>query len=398
MHSFSRRFSIAAPATFLGFLAVFAACTTESTDESNNPGGGTSTSSGNGTSSGTSSGTSGTSGSSGTSGTSGTLPTANLTWTKGTVTGADVDTIGGIAAMAYGGGKWVALAKARTPLVGKSGYALTSDDGKTWKESATFPLNYNIASLVYTGSGFAASGIGPVEGIGKPFYATTPDGVTWTFTQMADTVDTASTSIVTAVGTNLHFAGQKGLMAYKSSGEPAPYTSPFVGTNAFVSCVIGSRVIITGQADASKPTDPLFIYSDDVSSSAGWKAGTEPSVPAREANRFTGLACDETRQIAVGAGNEVWVSTDKGATWAVGNPNGDSTTWRRIEKVGAKYVLVGWKGVYGVTTTGTDLSAGTLPDTERNLESSATDGTLIVAGASGLYNEPITPDFWYAQP
>lgn len=119
---------------------------------------------------------------------------------------------------------------------------------------------------------------------------------------------------------------------------------------------------------------------------------------AREANRFHGLACDADRQLAVGAGNELWVSTDRGATWAVGNPNGDSTTWQKIVKANGTYVIVGWKAAYGVTTTGRELATGKINDGERNFESAATNGTIVVAGAGGLYNEPVAAELWWTQP
>lgn len=376
----------------LPLLALVFACKEESVDDGN-PG----TTPDGGSSGSTSGGDGGGGGGGGEGGTSGTIPTASLTWTKGTVTGPDIATIGGIAAMAFGGGKFVALAKASSPALNKNQFALTSEDGKAWTQSAAFPLNYRIASLVYAGTGFVASGTMPSEEGAKAVYATTTDGVTWTFNEMVG-VDPDSANVVTAAETKLHFAGGLGKMAFKTDGAPAGYTSPFVGSNALASCAIGSRVITAGQADASKSTDPLFTYTDDVTKAEGWKAGTEPSVLAREANRFHGLACDEDRQLAVGAGNEVWVSTDRGATWAVGNPNGDSTTWQKIVKANGTYVIVGWKAAYGVTTTGRELATGKINDGERNFESAATNGTIVVAGAGGLYNEPVAAEFWWTQP
>lgn len=83
----------------------------------------------------------------------------------------------------------------------------------------------------------------------------------------------------------------------------------------------------------------------------------------------------------------------------VGNPEGDSTTWQKIVKAGGKYVIVGWKAVYGVTTTGTGLSVGTINAGQRDFESAATDGTIVVAGASGEYNDDATlGEFWWTQP
>jgi hypothetical protein len=377
MHS-SNRLALA-----LAFV-TFAACKEESTtagpSETIDAGGGTTT-------------TPGIDGGSSSGGT----PASSLTWTKGTVTGADVATIGGVAAMAFGGGKFVALARANAAMVNKNQFALTSDDGKSWTEAAAFPLNYKITSLVYTGTRFVGSGIMPSEEGAKAVLATKTDGAAWSFEEMIG-VPADSATVVASAGTSLHFAGSLGLMAFKGDGAPTSYTSPFVGSNAFASCAIGTRVITAGQADASKNTDPLLTYSDDVTKAESWKASAEPSVLAREANRFYGLACDADRQIAVGAGNEVWVSNDKGATWTVGNPNGDSTTWQRIVKANGKYVLVGWKGAYGTTTTGTDLAVGVIGGSERNFESLATNGTIVVSGAGGGFNEPVAAEFWWAQP
>lgn len=351
---------------------------------------------GSGTSSSSSSSGSGSSTSSSSS--SGSTPGATLTWTKGTITGPDFATIGGITAMAFAGGKWVALAKASVAAVNKNHFALTSTDGKTWTQSAAFGFNYNLRTITHDGTQFVAAGTGGPLTNEKAVYATTTDGAAWTFVDLPGVLGSART--VAAVGTTLLFGGERGGMNVKVGGAaPTAYTSPFLGHNAFAACTVGTRVITAGQIDASKETDPPVAYSDDVSGPAGWKAGGEPSVIRRTSTRFYGLACDADRQIAVGAGKDVWVSTDKGATWVVGNPEGDSTTWQKIVKAGGKYVIVGWKAVYGVTTTGTDLSVGTINAGQRDFESAATDGTIVVAGASGEYNDDATlGEFWWTQP
>jgi len=185
------------------------------------------------------------------------------------------------------------------------------------------------------------------------------------------------------------------------AGAATAYTSPFVGHNVFAACTVGTRVITAGQIDATKNTGPPITYSDDVTTGAGWKAGMEPTVIRRVSTRFYDLACDDTRQLAVGAGKDVWVSVDKGVTWTLGHPEseGDGTTWQKIEKANGKYVIVGWKGAYGVTTDGTNLATSTIGGSTRDFEATATNGTIIVAGAGGVYNDPSTPaELWWTQP
>lgn len=326
--------------------------------------------------------------------------TAGLTWTKGTIAGPDAAMIGGIKAMAFGGGKWVAVAvAAEGGILGKFGFALTSADGKAWTQSFAFPLNYRLENMAYDGSEFIATGTGPKDGNPTAFSARSSDGAAWTFEEVGGDSDGAVSIAIS--GTSKVFTGLRGKVSVKTGAAAATsFTTAFTGHSSFASCNIGTRVISVGQIDAAKDTDPAIVFADDPSTAAGWKTITEPGgLINRRGTRFYGIACDEARTLAVGAGKDVWVSVDRGTTWTLGHPEseGDSTTWQRVVKTGSKYVIVGWKGAYGVTTDGADLTVGTLPS-ERDFSTLATDGTIVVTGSGGQYNDRIASEFYWAQP
>lgn len=326
--------------------------------------------------------------------------TAALTWTKSTITGADAAMIGGIKSMAFGGGTWVAIATAAEGgIAGKFGFALTSSDGKTWTQSFAFPLNYRFDNIAYDGAEFVATGSGPKDGNPTAYSARSSDGAAWTIEEVGGDSDGAVA--IAFSGTTKVFTGLRGKVSVKAGAAAATtFTTAFTGHSSFASCNIGTRVISVGQIDAAKDTDPAIVFADDPSTAGGWQSITEPGgLVNRRGTRFYGIACDEARSLAVGAGKDIWVSVDKGTTWTLGHPEseGDSTTWQRVVKLGSSYVIVGWRGAYGVTTDGTDLTVGTLPS-DRDFSSLATDGTIVVAGSGGQYNDRIASEFYWAQP
>ena len=104
---------------------------------------------------------------------------ATLTWAAGAITGDGAANVGGISAMAFGGGKFVAFATAARGAVDNNGYALTSTDGKAWTVAQKYALNSTMRSIAYTGTGFFATGASLVP-VGNGIWAAAvpPDNAT----------------------------------------------------------------------------------------------------------------------------------------------------------------------------------------------------------------------------
>lgn len=320
-------------------------------------------------------------------------PPATLTWAAGTITGDGAANVGGISAMAFGGGKFVAFATAARGAVDNNGYALASTDGKAWTVVEKYGLNSTIRGITYTGTGFLATGVSPDgEGGRKAIYATSADGTAWTFKDAPG----PGTNAIASTGTIVAWGGEEGKTTTFEAATAVAKASDPLPITVYSLCSVGDRFLASGQILPTQPTtSPLFFYTD--SPKAGpWTAGKDPNTVAREASRILDLYCDASEQIAVGAGREVFRSTDRGATWAdVGGP-GDSTTWNGVEKANGKVVLVGWKGAYGVLGSG-GLSTGNL-GSGLDFGPSASNGTIVVAASTSTYNSGLNGVFRWTSP
>lgn len=112
-----------------------------------------------------------------------------------------------------------------------------------------------------------------------------------------------------------------------------------------------------------------------------WTAGTNDLL--RSFGSMLGVSCDETRQVAVGRGNDVLVSKDRGASWSL-ITEGDSTTWTAVVKAGGKTVAVGWNGVYGVIDEA--VAVGSIGAPLRYDVAASNGSTVVAAGEAGAFS------------
>lgn len=310
---------------------------------------------------------------------------ASLTWTAGTITGADAEKVGAFHAMAFGAGRFVAFAVAHTPAVDNNVFALTSTDGKTWTVSQKFGPLQDMAAVTYYGSAFLAVGRGP-DGAGgtKTRYATSADGSAWTFTDGPG----KGANAVAASAARAVWGGEEGLTTTFVTGQtPVHRSAAPLSITVQALCSVGTRYIAGGPILPSLPkTSPFLLFTDDPSNGLAWSAAKEPEVISRGSVFIRGLYCDDQIQVAVGAGKDVFVSTDRGGAWVSAVKDGDSTTWTRVQKASGKLVLVGWKGAYGVMTNASDLAVGKM-GAERDFGVAASNGTIVVAGSDGSFND-----------
>lgn len=321
---------------------------------------------------------------------------ADLVWTQGEIAGPDSERVGGFIAMAEGNGTFVAFAVAVAASVEGNHFALSSTDGKTWRVTQKFGLRYSVRSIAWFESAFLAVGSAPDgEGGTKEFYATSVDGSDWQFLDAPG----GGTNAV-AVGSSVAvWGGDDGLTtSYESDSAPQLHDAAPLTVTVRAMCSVGSRFLATGQLrEQAAVGEPLFLYTDDPTSGDAWQAAKEPNVSTRVGSFFRDLYCDDSRQVAVGAGKDVYLSRDEGESWEAVGGDGDSTTWTGVEKASERLVLVGWKGAYGVLTGGDQLAVGVMGK-GRDFAVSASNGSLVVAGSLGNYNDNIRGVVYWTEP
>jgi hypothetical protein len=321
---------------------------------------------------------------------------ADLVWTRGELAGPDSEKVGAFVAMAEGDGTFVAFAVASAGAVDNNMFALASEDGKTWRVTQKFGLRYAVHSIVWFDSAFLAVGSAPDgEGGTKQFYATSSDGSDWVF----EDAPGAGTNAVAADASLAVWGGDDGLTtSYVSGSVPQLHDSAPLSVTVQTLCSVGTRFIATGQLrEQAEIGEPLFLYTDDATSGEAWHAAQEPDVVTRVGSFFRDLYCDDTLQVAVGAGKDVFVSRDAGESWESVAGEGDSTTWTGVERASDRLVLVGWKGAYGVLTDGDELEVGVMGQ-GRDFAVSASNGSLVVAGSLGNYNDNIPGVVYWSEP
>ena len=344
--------------------------------------------------------------------------TNGATWTVTTLPSNDDSTESNWVDIAYGNGRYVAIADS-------SAMAAYSFNGATWYKS-NLPATYEWSSIGYGQGVFYVTSLGDAA-------ATSPDGVTWTlrdgsyasFDITATAKDTntayAETSTLTsgtwgdAIWTGTQFvavgySGAAGLVATSATGESwtnatlptvsstFEYTTvAYNGTNQYVAIVGGgggTRNIATSP-DAVTWTGATFA----MTAARTWKkmvygAGRFMAVSADSAqvnfstngtswtNAAIGGGTSENSAIAYGAigGTDYFVivtgyvtgsqtasySTNNGVTWTSGNTLPSSDFWADVAFGNGTFVTIA--GGTGSTSTkaaystnGTSWTASTLP-------------------------------------
>jgi hypothetical protein len=369
------------------------------------------------------------------SGASGQLPPANLVWTKGTITGvpagitlADVSQLAA-ARDASGVAVFVALVSDKAfAQPGKAQYVLTSKDGKIWAFAGAIkdklfvsPTNIVAGPTVvserpttivdtFAFFGQLPDGQGAGGAYTARFSATIPATASSLngFGLATEDTETAGLKLFGVAGkygadgalTSLLAVGGKG-----DSGSFAGVTSAesltgvigkAVGKELPANSVLGRAVCATGNA----ASDPWIVVGNGAYSATtprimtltrtapnAYDVKTPLQVEGDDARNTSsssllGVVCGATEQIAVGRGNAIVVSKDKGTTWKL-STEGSSQVWERIVRFGNQYLIIGWKGGYAVTVNGTAPQVGVIGgSTKVDFASLATDGKIAIAGST----------------
>jgi hypothetical protein len=237
----------------------------------------------------------------------------------------------GIQAVAYGGGKFVA--------VGYNGKAAYSADGANWTEvgDPKFGTSY-ILAIAYGTAKFVAGGSD-----GKAAYST--DGINWT--AVSNTTFGMSAIYAITYGGGKFVAGDVGgKMAYSTDG--ANWTA--VGDPKFGTSTINAVAYGGGKFVAVGSSGKAAYSTDGVN----WTAVGDPKFGTTQINA---IAYASGKFVAVGGSGKAAYSTD-GINWtAIGNTTFGTSAIYATTYGGGKFVAVGYNGKAAYSADGANWTA-----------------------------------------
>ena len=240
-----------------------------------------------------------------------------------------------IGAIAYGGGRFVA--------VGYSGRMAYSTNGTTWTavSDSTFGISA-IQNIAYGNGRFIAGG-----GSGKMAYST--DGASWS-TVSTSTFGT-STIFSIAYGNGKWVAGGgSGKMAYSTDGInwTTVSTTGIFGTSTISAIVYANNRFVAG-GNAG-----IMAYSDD---GTNWTKVADSTFSTSSTSGIRGIAYGSGKFVAVGTGGRTAYSTN-GTSWtAVSNSTFGTTQIQEIAYGNNRFVAVGGSGKMAYSADGINWTA-----------------------------------------
>jgi len=214
-----------------------------------------------------------------------------------------------IDVIAYGGGKWVAGAQQKMAY---------SSDGITWTAvtSATFTGSNKINAIAYGGGKWIAVGGGSSTGQ----MVSSSNGETWT-----DVTNLPWENSITSITYNNDrwvVGGLGGRMAYSTNGTSWTTVAdlPIGGRVEDIAYGNGRWIAVGGGLDSKK-----IAYSGNLTS---WTSATLPKDNAT--TMLADVAYGDGKWVATGFSGRMWYSTNNGASWEVvppGTANETTTTF-----------------------------------------------------------------------
>ncbi len=378
---------------------------------------------------------------------------AKLVWTRGTISGAP-------SGVTFSGVEQIAVAKGEdgNPLFvalvgdkafgsgGAARYTLVSRDGKAWTYIGPVRANVAVsASTIVAGPTVVSEQPTTVRET-VSFFGVLPDGQGMGGSVVAGLSASAPALVagfsgfgqrtldIASVGFELRAAAGKFGANGALSELVAVGTKGNDGTVAVMTSLESTGGVLGGTTSKELPPDsvlgraicatgngagdPFVVVGDGAYAASTPRLMTlvrsapgtyDVKTPARvegdddrntSSKSFLSVACGANEQIAVGRGNAVVVSKDKGTSWKLTTAT-SSQIWSRIVKVGAQYVLVGGQGAYAVTSNGESLAQGLVDGSDKiDFASAASSGSLVVAGSAVLAlrngGEKVDAQIWWA--